>query len=147
MSISVVWHKTVQCCFVFCNTILLLLLCRVSGNGCCSLVEERWYYVFVSSVFVFMTAVKRVKRTATVEQEPRLMCCVMHSYDELGSLFVVFLISVSLESCDKEISRTETHDLIIKGKGFTNSYAPKFIFDPNIETEDYVVHVSVHIAV
>ena len=52
-----------------------------------------------------------------------------------------------MEKSDKEISRTETHDLTIKGSGFAKSYAPKFVFDPHMEPENYMVHVSKQLCV
>ena len=56
--------------------------------------------------------------------------------------FFFFLFFCSLESSHREISRTRTHELSMRGTGFTNAFPPLIVFDPHIDRDDYVVHVS-----
>lgn len=37
-----------------------------------------------------------------------------------------------------------THELIIQGSGFTEAFQPHFTFEPSMDKDDYVVHVSFH---
>ncbi|CAN0066429.1 unnamed protein product [Pylaiella littoralis] len=46
-----------------------------------------------------------------------------------------------LEESHTEIGRTLTHELNLKGSGFTKVFPPMIIFDPAIQREDYVVQV------
>lgn len=47
-----------------------------------------------------------------------------------------------LEEAHTQIGRTLTHEIYLKGSGFTKVFPPMLVFDPHIEKDDFVVQVS-----
>jgi len=48
-----------------------------------------------------------------------------------------------LEESYAEIGRTLTHELYLKGSGFTKKFPPMIVFDPSIEKDHFMVQVRV----
>lgn len=48
-----------------------------------------------------------------------------------------------LEESHTEIGRTLTHELYLKGSGFTKTFPPMIVFDPSIERDHFMVQVRV----
>lgn len=47
-----------------------------------------------------------------------------------------------MEESHKEIGRTLTHEMYIKGSGFAKVFPPILVFEPHIDKEDFAVQVG-----